>query len=289
MKMNQLFVQLFETPMKEQGFSRKGYLFYRLRGEILQGLVLKTTNPYDIGYTFYPYWNHEAQANLPNLPMNKGIWAEENCVGNHYYYRAATTEENEKAMRYSLHFVFQHVLPILDQVKDFESYLSLLRCPPSTPFLRIDHPYGHNISIRQTVHANDLLWKAYLDGSFEPAMQLLNDVKAAETEDSIRRRLAQPRRTAAEVDAFFDEISAMLPVPVSEETRAAHRREAEKTDEEIIAEIQGETHNHFQKKFAAFLEAAQTGDTQCFQDTHGQMAQHMVERLATELKLLLPM
>ena len=48
MKLSQCFIQTFQNILLSYGFKRKGVLFYRIHGDILQGIKLKQTNPYSI-------------------------------------------------------------------------------------------------------------------------------------------------------------------------------------------------------------------------------------------------
>ena len=55
MKLSKCFTTVFDGGMKAAGFSRKGVLYYRMKGTILQGVFLKATNPYSLCFAAFPY------------------------------------------------------------------------------------------------------------------------------------------------------------------------------------------------------------------------------------------
>lgn len=128
-----LFTSVFDDEMKSRGFQRKGHLYYRLVGEIMQGVVLKATNPYMICYHAFPIWSLPA-IRYPFEPFieNKGYWAEwgmsiwpEYLYGG--YYRKERVELNLEVMEHCLQVTKDFFLPILDKVTDIDSYIQY-RC-----------------------------------------------------------------------------------------------------------------------------------------------------------------
>ena len=56
--MNKCFTSIFTEPLEKEGFARKGVLYYRLRGDVMQGVMLKTTNPFSICVNMCPWWTY---------------------------------------------------------------------------------------------------------------------------------------------------------------------------------------------------------------------------------------
>ena len=130
MKMTKLFTTVFDEEMKSRGFKRKAKLYYRLNGDVLQGVIIKTINPYTIHFYSSPYWMENIQAKSSSL--NKGRWAESGwCLspGIFAYYREEKEQLNMDYMNICLTLSKEHVLPVLDKIKDVDSYIE--NCVPN--------------------------------------------------------------------------------------------------------------------------------------------------------------
>ena len=93
------FTNTFDSYMTENGYRRKGKLYYRLRGEILQGIVLRAIDHYDVCYTCFPYWSYQYRQPAYSLEwLSKGFWAEigESIPGTCFRYNS--DEENVRVM-----------------------------------------------------------------------------------------------------------------------------------------------------------------------------------------------
>ena len=129
MKMTKLYTTVFDEELKSRGFKRKARLFYRLNGEILQGVVIKPINPYSIHFYFAPYWMENFEENW--FPLNKGYWAENGpqISPSYAYYREENEQFNIDHMNICFKLAQNHILPILERVNSFESYIE--NCTPN--------------------------------------------------------------------------------------------------------------------------------------------------------------
>ena len=126
MKMTKLFTTVFDEELKSRGFKRKAKLYYRLNGDILQGVVIKTINPYTIHFYSAPYWMENIQAKLS--PLHKGYWAESGfCIAPEVdaYYREENEQFNLDYMNACFTLAKEHILPVLDRMNDLDSYIEL--------------------------------------------------------------------------------------------------------------------------------------------------------------------
>ncbi|MBQ7387207.1 MAG: hypothetical protein IJW03_03475 [Clostridia bacterium] len=127
MTMTKLYTTFFDEELKSRGFKRKAKLYYRLNGDMLQGVVLKAINPYSIHFYSAPYWMENIQAELS--PLYKGYWAEhgiEISPDTFSYYRAEKEEMNVEYMHTCFTLAKRHILPILDRMYDLNSYIENL-------------------------------------------------------------------------------------------------------------------------------------------------------------------
>ena len=124
MTMTRLFTTTFDEELKSRGFKRKAKLYYRLNGEILQGIIIKTINPYTLNFTAIPYWMEYAQENFSSY--HKGFWAENGiCIspGTDAYYRAENEQLNLDYMNSCFELAKKYALPALDKINDLDSYM----------------------------------------------------------------------------------------------------------------------------------------------------------------------
>lgn len=146
MRSSNLFTSVFDEEMKSRGFRRKGHLYYRLVGEIMQGVVLKAINPYSICFHAMPYW-----AYYDSIVDKNGYWAEwgmeidpSSLFGG--YYRKENLAINTDAMKVCLNLAKEIFLPIIESVTDMDSYIqykSHVWDEPETKF----NPYLRKIYI----------------------------------------------------------------------------------------------------------------------------------------------
>ena len=127
MKMQTLFASVFNEEMKARGYKKKGKLYYRLNGDILQGVIIKTINPYTIHFYAAPYWTKNVQMEWSSI--TKGYWAEEGLEvspGLDAYYREENEELNLAYMNACFEVAKTHILPVLDEICDLDSYFEHL-------------------------------------------------------------------------------------------------------------------------------------------------------------------
>ena len=195
MTLTRLFTTTFDPFLKEQGFVRKGRVYSRLKGEILQGVVIKPINPYSIHCFARPYWlplHGESWSSL-----TKGYWAEmgDFDIDTSIYYRQENEELNARVMNFCLDLVKNMFLPILDRIVDIDSYLESRNRYTDYyepwrggPYPVIEYPRSLFIPDAECGHTSELrtrissfsdsddqyayLYKAYLDGDFGPAYKL---------------------------------------------------------------------------------------------------------------------
>ncbi len=129
MKMSKLFTTIFDEELKSRGFKRKAKLYYRLNGDILQGVVIKAINPYSIHFYSAPYWMENIQVEL--FPLYKGYWAENGVSISPWcaYYREENEQFNIDIMNICFTLAKNYVLPFLDQINDLDSYID--NCVPN--------------------------------------------------------------------------------------------------------------------------------------------------------------
>ena len=170
MTLNKCFTTVFDPAMKELGFLRKGVLYYRMNGEILQGIVCKTTNPFDVCYAYFPYWAYGFRRERYDL--KSGYWAE---IGQDFtggYCKKNDDEENLKKMQTCLQFVCDTIVPELNNISDTVQYLRVLEKNREKRFEQRTQVVGINtVSLEfsgeivgsQTLSQHVLLKKAYED------------------------------------------------------------------------------------------------------------------------------
>lgn len=129
MKMNKCFTTVFDPVLKQEGFARKGILYYRRVGHMLQGIKLKPMNPCMINFTSFPYWMYDLRTRQTDIDMAKGYWVEDGGMfvpGADYYFFKDADEDNLQKMENLLALCQQYVLPHLDKMKDEQAYLQLV-------------------------------------------------------------------------------------------------------------------------------------------------------------------
>ena len=125
MTLFKIFTSTFDEEMKSRGFKRKGWLYYRLHGEILQGVTLKTINPYMLHFHFQPYWK-ESYHMSDAFRLDERYWAEDgiDMIPDDYaYFRRENVQLNQDFMSICFEIAKKHILPVLDYVDSLDKYL----------------------------------------------------------------------------------------------------------------------------------------------------------------------
>ena len=128
MKMSKLFVTVFNDELISRGFKRKGTLFYRMNGEMLQGVHIEPINPYSIDCCSFPYWLFDDFSGAcTNVALVKGYWTEgqgfEIGVPGTAYYREENETLNLDYMTACFEVAKRYALPMLDKLTDIPSYM----------------------------------------------------------------------------------------------------------------------------------------------------------------------
>ncbi len=119
MTLNKCFTDVFSTTMKQAGFTQSGLLYYRMHGNMLQGVFLKTCNPFQICFASIPYWMYNAMA-YPDI--KKGWWTQEGGFLMGFYYNPQEPEQNHAQMQAVLDCFTHTVLAHLDSMKTEQDY-----------------------------------------------------------------------------------------------------------------------------------------------------------------------
>ena len=130
MTLFKIFTSTFDEEMMSRGFKRKGWLYYRLHGEILQGVTLKTTTPYEINFYFVPYWMESFSVDTGSL--DKRYWAENGvmiCPSFSSRYKKENVQLNQDFMSVCFDIAKKHVLPVMDKINCLDAYLE--HCVPN--------------------------------------------------------------------------------------------------------------------------------------------------------------
>lgn len=182
MRMNKCFTTVFDAPLKERGFKRKGILYYRMNGDILQGITILLTNPYELTFSYIPYWAYGTDDRY-KYSLSSSHWAEQQYVIGSCY--SATDEETEIEKMQKLAKIFVEVIiPYLDGIYDLDTYISaesVDSSPPTTESFVTEEEkkwFGSRYaSITRDPRFNQyaMLLKAYRDGSFSSAEMLVNN------------------------------------------------------------------------------------------------------------------
>ena len=167
MKLNKCFTTVFDSTLKEHGFKRKGVLYYRINGEVLQGITIKMTNPYSICCAFLPYWMYDILWNFHRgASIDKSLWAEAFDYLSGEYYR----QDDENAIEYMqslLAPVRDSLIPLLDKISSNDHYLRTKEYYLD-PGSRLTSPIIPQYALMQ---------KALEDHSFEESDRLLQKSK----------------------------------------------------------------------------------------------------------------
>ena len=78
LSLSKIYTSIFDEPLFALGFKRKGVLYYRLNGNVLQGVTLVKTSPYRVRFNMFPYWAYDVRTlGEPSVKsLCLGGWAE---------------------------------------------------------------------------------------------------------------------------------------------------------------------------------------------------------------------
>lgn len=263
MKLSQCFIQTFQNILLNYGFKRKGVLFYRIHGDILQGIKLKQTNPYSIMIMYYPYWMH--QLIYPDefySDLKKGYWAERGEYINGQYYSQDDPDQNQKNMTMCLETVCNEVLPVLERVTNTKSYLqaTLESYQNSVNRLNQNLEGGNTATIsdesickilyHQITSQYALLFQALEDRSFEFA------------------------------DTIWQEYQKVL-----DAEKQYHIRDLAETGKDISTAMEDKMKKNIQLLFSVWIQKRAAGDIEWIAGVYENESTKMRQALHTDLKL----
>ena len=213
MRMNKCFTVVFDTVMKQEGFARKGILYYRRVGHMLQGIKLKPTNPCMINFTSFPYWLYDLRTRQPDQDMTKGYWVEDGGMfspGADCYFFKDADEENLQKTEGLLELCQQYILPHLDTMCNEEAYLQLVLKHRDTllPMTSVDQPF---IRAQERMNIEIMLYNQYYTDSPMTAKEYLDVWYQNEYQFRISRREEQASldRLVQYRENLLDKIASM--------------------------------------------------------------------------------
>ena len=127
MKMNKCFTSIFDPFMKQAGFARAGSLYYRMNGNLLQGVRLETTNPYHISFSSFPYWLYHKRNIFPEPNIRKGGWTQTGgmILSMDTYYDINKPIQNDIIMHKTLDLFQNTVIPYFDSICNEYDYFHM--------------------------------------------------------------------------------------------------------------------------------------------------------------------
>lgn len=125
MTIRQLFREVFRETLAEHGFGYKYNYFYRLNGEMLQGVTVVPSygGGYFLRVACYPYWMHDFinDANIRNT-FKKPYWVEQFDVkSGEMTFFLQDSPDNCPMMERLLQNFLKNVLPAMDAICDVQS------------------------------------------------------------------------------------------------------------------------------------------------------------------------
>lgn len=181
MRLSSCFTTIFTQILMENGFKKKGILYYRMNGDILQGITIKLINPYTVTFSYFPYWIYDFAEETKRYSLGKSYWAEINGVDGSYYRKENEDAELEN-MRKIGDLVQYKIIPFLDKIYDLESYIAATDNDDICSFASMpEAEKGSYGDFRKRIYHNQplnqyaMLLKANRDGSFIQAEKIVND------------------------------------------------------------------------------------------------------------------
>lgn len=182
MKLNKCFTDVFNTPLKEWGFKKTGLLYYRMQGVMLQGIWLKTINPFFIHFSTFPYWLYHKRNIYMNMKIKKGWWTQSGGIMAGFYYDLNEPERNKKYMIETFDIFRDTVLPFFDSMKNENDYIHfLVNQTPSDRDLMLKYKQVPSSPEGGWVHAGEIftpeifLYHQYFNSPSKPVLEELEE------------------------------------------------------------------------------------------------------------------
>ena len=200
MKLNKCFTTVFDAPLKERGFKKKGTLYYRMNGEILQGITIKLMSCYEICFNYIPYWSADYNVWWENdRPFKGNSWAENHFIDG-VYYQADEEEKMLSEMKKRCDIVCNVIIPRLGKMQTLDDYLGIVKDAEFDNELRSFVGEDGTCLIHHYLQLNpyDVYVKAIRDRSFDALEKflaqdlerhvnfMLNGFPGAYTEEALR-------------------------------------------------------------------------------------------------------
>ena len=182
MKLNKCFNDVFSAPMKELGFKKYGCLYYRMQGVMLQGVWLKSINPFFIHFSTFPYWLYNQRMPCQDKYLKKGWWTQVGGMMFGFYYEPDAPERNMEYMVQTFNLFRETVLPYFDSMKNEDDYYhALLDESPSKNDLMLKYKHIPSSQENGWVQAGDtftseiFLHRLYYHVPQEPVLEILEN------------------------------------------------------------------------------------------------------------------
>ncbi len=183
MTLKKIFHDTFSPLMLEHGFKRYKGGYVRVHGDgMLQAITLASFSPvFEIRFACHPYWIFPLRGGQPN-DLGKTYWMEEWQVSyfnnerlNTCLYFKDQPEQAIEGMNNWLDFVAEKILPDLNKIKTIDDYVEYVDF-----YSENRNPIRVNPYINQYI----LLYKSYLEGSFDNAEKYIEQRRQWLVDDS---------------------------------------------------------------------------------------------------------
>lgn len=264
------YTDLLDSFMTKEGFLRKGRLYYRMNGDILQGVALKATNPYSVCYTYFPYWTYSYRSpNYGKNELSKGFWAEigEDVPG--VYCKKELTQADEAVMQTIFQVFSSEIVPMLNSVCDLESYFRAVLKSQENYCERALHATNAYESmprpqISGVINLNQyaLLYQAAKDQSYCESDNILSQVLAFQ-EKRERHQRAKQNRTSEETEELILDHIEMLKEICPDMTPEEMRQDAERIwgrKIDVDKEVENSLKNYVNHRFSVYLQQQELND-----------------------------
>ena len=238
MKLNKCFTTVFDSTLKSHGFKRKGVLYYRINGEVLQGITVKMTNPYSICCAFLPYWMYDILWDFHRgFPIDKCEWAEElNYLSGEYY-----RQDDENAIEYMqslLAPVRDSLIPLLNKISSNDHYLrtkeyyldpgSRLTSPIIPQYALMqkaleDHSFAESDRLLQKIVDYNLARNNWINNQTDEESKLLRDRYRSSSLDTLPQLILPYLKKVEEIKKYeedyaiqFNKLDRMMEVHYKE-------------------------------------------------------------------------
>jgi hypothetical protein len=256
MKAKDLFLQYFKEDLAGHGFRRKGKFFFRMNGEILQGIGVDAVPfRYYVRYSQFPFWCYRLL--YKDLPLSKGYWLNDGDYPAMSFFSNAKPEKNIPEMEFN-HKAYQtEIFPLLDATVDEKTYIEA----KSKRRFEVDRWF--------MIPPHAILYACYLDGSWEYAQNWI-----ARKRDECQSRAPLYAQKEWETHLYFLKNPPEGYVPT------------ECTYEELLEEKMNFFDRTLKSHFGLLLEKMEQNDLNWIKDIHDSESEYMRELLKTELKII---